>query len=148
MSHKPHDAPVPPREDEDQPKGSTTMPTFADIRRRVRDQATALLGREVSEQVLRGCCALLATLVLNPAKLRTRQMRPDVPEGDDLIEHTARYFAGELISLEEACRRVDAEAASRGLRDIALASWCAGRVNTEFIGWPPGRRARHVKRRR
>jgi hypothetical protein len=141
MSHEPHDAPVPPREAEERRQGSTTMPTFADIRRRVRDGATDLLGGKIDEQTLRGCCAVLAALAINPAKLRTRPMRPGGPEGDDLIAHTALYFAEELALLEEACGRLDEEAVARGLRGTARDAWCAARVNTEFIGRPRRRRA-------
>jgi hypothetical protein len=127
---------------------STTMPTFADIRRQVHAGATDLLGREIDEQALRGCCAMLAAMVIKPSKLRADRMYLDVPEYDDIIKYTGLYFAEELALLKEACRHVDQEAVARGLRGSALAAWCVRRLNTEFIGWPSRRRARHVKRRR
>jgi hypothetical protein len=148
MSQETPNTPFPPGEDEDQQQRSTTMPTFADIRHHVRDKATNLMGLEVSEQALNACCVVLAGLVLNPSEVRSRPMVPDIARWDAMIEGLADYFSEELVLLHEACWYLDQEAEARGLRDIALASWCVTRLNTEFIDGPRRRRARRVKRRR
>jgi hypothetical protein len=125
---------------------SAPTPTFADIRRQIRHKLTAALGSEASEQVLNRCCGVLATLVLNSSRARTRLRCPDVPEGDDLIGYTVNHLAGEFVLLAGAYWRLDEEAVARGLRGMARDSWCVARVNTEFMGRPPGRRARQAKR--
>jgi hypothetical protein len=131
------------------------MPTLTELRRQVQHTLMAMAGlkqpEQVPEPVLRGHCALLATMVMDPSGVLTRASSTDpafVAQSDQILEHAARHFAEELALLEEACHQVQAAAQAQGLRGGALDAWCAARLNTEFIGHPRSRRATRVTRPR
>jgi hypothetical protein len=124
------------------------MPTLAELRRQVRHKLMAMVDLEepeqVPEEVLRGHCVLLATMVLDPSGVLTRTSSTDptfVAQSDRILERAARDFAEELARLDEAYQDLYTAARARGVRGAALESWCATRVNTEFLGHPrPGAR--------
>lgn len=131
------------------------MPTLTELRRQVRHRLMALAHLEgpeqVPEPVLRGHCVLLATLVMDPSGVLTRASSTHptfVAQSDRILEHAARYFAEELMRLEEACHQLQAAADARGLRGAAADAWCVSRVNTEFIGYPRSGRATRGRRPR
>jgi hypothetical protein len=131
------------------------MPTLAELRRQLRHTLMAMAGLErpeqVPEPVLRGHCALLATMVMDPSGVLTRTSSTDptfVAQSDQILAHAAQHFAEELMLLEEACHQLQAAAQARGLRGAASDAWCVTRLNTEFIGHPRSRRATRVTRPR
>jgi hypothetical protein len=121
------------------------MPTFADVRLRVRHKLVTMTSTEVPEPLLRGMCGALATLVLDPSEAISRIASSDptaMAGRGECLASVVRRFAEELALLGEACAGVQEEARARGLRGVALDAWCVTRLNTEFIGHPRRRRVK------
>jgi hypothetical protein len=121
------------------------MPTFAEIRRHVRHKLASTAGQEDFRLLLRGHCALLATLALDPSGVMTRTTSTDprfVAHCDHIMAYLVRDFAEELELLGAAYASVEEEARARGLEGGALQAWCFARLKTEFIGAPLHRRAK------